>query len=272
MFEYFGLISLICFSFFITDQTAMVVQEVDEIMVSIKDEMSNYETKGINAKIIDNTIIPGVSGKIVDVNKSYQYMKEKGLYDSSFYVYDTQSPTISVSDNLDKYIISGNTEKMMVSLVFVVDNRSIIDVQNIVGDTPISFIIGSYNVDKEIDDIIITSKLDNDIIISTSNDENYRLLNNKLESINVEVNFCFNDKQDNKFLQLCKNNNQYSIYVGDIISKYPLKTVKKQLTSGSILIFKINDEVLKELPNIISYIKSRGYSIETLSNHLSENW
>lgn len=272
MFEYIGLICLICFSFFITEQTTMVVQEVDEIMITIKNEMNNYEIKGVNAEINDNTIIPGLSGKKVNVNKSYQNMKEKGVYDSSFYVYDIEEPTISVSNNVDKYIIGGNAEKKMISLVFIVENDGIVDVQSVVGNTPVSFVIDPYNIDKEVDNIINTAKLGNDIVISASTDENYRLLNNKLESIDIDVNYCFNDSQDSDFFNVCTDDNKYSIYIDKVISKSPLKTVKKRLSSGSILIFRINDEVLKELPNIISYVNSRGYSIETLSNHLSENW
>ena len=57
-----------------------------------------------------------------------------------------------------------------------------------------------------------------------------------------------------------------------MIDKSPLKVVKQELKAGNIFVFEINDEVVKELPKIISYIKSRGYSIGTLSNHLSENW
>ena len=38
-FEYIGLITLVCFSFFITEQTVTVVKEVDDIMVQIK---NNY--------------------------------------------------------------------------------------------------------------------------------------------------------------------------------------------------------------------------------------
>ena len=104
IFEYFGLICLICFSFFITEKTTLVVQEVDEIMIKIKEDMNNYTTKGVDAKIVDDTIIPGLTGKAINVEKSYKNMKGKGVYDSSFYIYDALVPTISLEDNLDKYI------------------------------------------------------------------------------------------------------------------------------------------------------------------------
>ena len=42
------------------------------------------------------------------------------------------------------------------------------------------------------------------------------------------------------------------------------------MSSGSIISLEINDEVIKELPVIISSINAKGLSIETLSKHLQE--
>ena len=36
VFQMIGLISLTCFSFFVTEQTAIVVSDMDEIMIEIK--------------------------------------------------------------------------------------------------------------------------------------------------------------------------------------------------------------------------------------------
>jgi len=272
IFEYFGLFCLICFSFFITEKTTTVVQEVDDIMIQIKSEKNNYNIKGTNAEIINNTIIPGIVIKVVNVDKSYQNMKEKGLYDSSFYVYDIVEPSVSIDNNLDKYVVSGNVEKRMVSLLFLVENKAIEDIQSIVGTTPVSYVIEHYNIDKQIDDIISVNKLKNDILVAAENQKSYELLQNKLRSININTNYCYNELQNDEFLKYCSQDMKYSINVEEIIEDYPLKNVKKQLEPGSILVFKINDKVINELPNIISYIKSRGYTIETLTNHLSENW
>ena len=40
IFQIIGLISLTCFSFFVTEKTALVVSDMDEIMIEIK---ANYE-------------------------------------------------------------------------------------------------------------------------------------------------------------------------------------------------------------------------------------
>lgn len=270
IFEYFGLLCLLCFSFILTEETTTVVQEVDDIMIQIKSEMLKYNVDGMDAEIKDDCIIPGLVSKVVNVNKSYSYMKEKGIYDSSFYVYDLNKPNISLEDNIDKYIISGNANKRMVSIIFVVDNKDMKDILNVVGNTPVSFVIESYNIDTQIDNLI-DNKLNNEILISNMNKDDYDLITSKLKSIGVNNIYCFNNIKDSSFLDICKKDDRYSLTT-TIIESNPLKEVKKNLSAGHIFVFKINDEVIKELPNVIRYINSRNYDITFLKEHLSENW
>ena len=56
IFEYIALISLLIFSFFLTDKTSTVIKNMDEIMIMIKDNKKRYETKEINALISDKYI------------------------------------------------------------------------------------------------------------------------------------------------------------------------------------------------------------------------
>ena len=64
-----------CFSFFITEKTTLVVQNVDDLMAEIKENSSKYNKPSINAKIEKNEIIPGVCEKKVNLIKSYDKMK-----------------------------------------------------------------------------------------------------------------------------------------------------------------------------------------------------
>ena len=121
-FQIIGLISLTCFSFFITEQTALVVNNMDEIMVEIKSNKDNYKSNYIDAKISDDTIIPGINGKTVNVNKSYKNMKTNGYYSDKLFIYDYTKPKVSLEDNINKYIIKGNSSKRMVSLIFILKN------------------------------------------------------------------------------------------------------------------------------------------------------
>ena len=49
--------------------------------------------------------------KEVDVNKSYEKMKRLGEYNNNLLVFINDLPDISLKDNYDKYIISGNKDK-----------------------------------------------------------------------------------------------------------------------------------------------------------------
>ena len=86
IFKIIGLISLTCFSFFITEKTSLVVKNMDDVMISIKENMDNFKTKSIDSIIKDNTIIPGISGRKVNINKSYKKMKEYGKYNEDLYL------------------------------------------------------------------------------------------------------------------------------------------------------------------------------------------
>lgn len=271
IFEYFGLICLICFSFFITEKTSNVIQEIDTIMIKIKEEKDNYYVSGMSAKITDKFIVPGLAYKEVNVGKSYDVMSKKGIYDESFYVYNLTEPEISITNNYDKYIKEGNKEKKMVSLVFMIDNRNILDIQKVVGNTPVSYIIDSYNIDSQVSELAQISKIDSDILINNTNENNYKLIINKLNSLDFENIHCFNELQNEEYLLRCADDSKYSISTPLIVNS-PLKYVKNNLKAGSIFTFKVNDILINELPNVINYIESRGYKITTLTNHLSENW
>ena len=76
IFEIIGFISLVCFSFFYTNEISNVIKENDDLLIQIKDNENLYNVKAIDAVILDDTIIPGVSGKKVSVDKSYNNMKK----------------------------------------------------------------------------------------------------------------------------------------------------------------------------------------------------
>ena len=50
--------------------------EQDEIMVKIKEEENNLNINPINAIIENDTIIPGNTGKDIDIEASYKSMKK----------------------------------------------------------------------------------------------------------------------------------------------------------------------------------------------------
>ena len=108
IFEIIGFISLVCFSFFYTNEISNVIKENDDLLIQIKDNENLYNVKAIDAVILDDTIIPGVSGKKVSVDKSYNNMKKYNTFNENLLVYDKVKPNVSVNKVYDKYIISGN--------------------------------------------------------------------------------------------------------------------------------------------------------------------
>ena len=265
-FEYIGLITLVCFSFFITEQTVTVVKEVDDIMVQIKNNYLSYTKLGESAKVTQDEIIPGLVTKKVNIEKSYQLMKEKGVYNSKFYIYDFINPKVSISNIFDKKISYGNKKKRMVSLAFLVENTSFEKIDKLSKQgVPVNLIFEQYNIDDSIK--LLENNFNINILVSPTTSNNYDLINTKLKSIKSKLNYCYKDLN-----AWCLKNKIYTIKEKEPIEYKPLLAVKNKLSSENILVFKINDELLNELPNIIQYINSRGYTITLLTEHLSENW
>ena len=260
IFKIIGLISLTCFSFFITEKTSLVVKNMDDIMISIKENSDDYKKDSINAKIDGDTIIPGISGRKVNINKSYKKMKEYGSYSDKLYVYDYIKPDISLKDNKDKIITNINKKKRMVSLIFMVDNNT--NINDILG------IINNYNIKATF--FITSSYLENNNIdylkkeghnIGIIGDSNIEWMN-----IVIKDKYCYSSD-----INLCTDNNLYIIKPYIVSSTTPLLDVKNNLENNLLLSFTINKNLKRELPNIIIYIKSKGYTITNLDNSILEN-
>jgi len=275
-FQMIGLISLTCFSFFVTEQTATVVSDMDEIMIEIKAKKNEYKSNSIDAIINDNTIIPGVNAKEVNINKSYKIMKNNGYFSDKLFVYDYTKPNISLSDNIDKYIIKGNPSKRMVSLIFLVEkDEDITDIVNILNNynAKATFFV-NYNWFSNNNELAgelikqghIVSPLMNDY-----RDSNFEWMDMVLKKINKQsVGFCYNINDNKDNLDECILKNNYTIKPIEISEKTPLVDIKQKLESGSLLALKVNSQVKKELSTIIIHIKSKGYNLVNLQDNVLE--
>ena len=276
IFQVIGIISLTCFSFFVTEKTALVVNDMDDIMIEIKSNYKKYKKESIDAVISGDTIIPGICSREVNIKKSYKNMKSNGYYSDKLYIYDYTKPEISLSDNIDKYIIKGNSSKRMVSLIFKVKSND--DINNVLN------IINNYNINVTffIDTNWFTNnneliqKLINDghnigILMDDYRDSNFEWIDMVIKKINNQKNnFCYSISDNEKNLESCKQKNNYTIRPIEISDKTPLVDIKQNLNSGSILSLNITSQIKKELSTIIIYIKSKGLEIENLENHLLE--
>lgn len=276
LFQMLGLISLTCFSFFMTEKTALVVSDMDEIMIEIKANYNNYHENSIDAIIEDNTIIPGISSKDVNINKSYKNMKQSGYYSDKLYIYDYTKPKISLSDNIDKYIIKGNPNKRMISLIFKVDsNDNIDDILNIVNNYNINvtFFIDTnwFTNNNELIGKLINDGHNIGILMDNYSDSNFEWMDMVIKKINNQRNsFCYSKEDNQSNLEACIQKHNYTIRPIEISEKTPLVDIKKNLNAGAILSLDINSQVRKELSTIIIFIKSKGFNIDNLENHLLE--
>ena len=228
-------------------------------MISIKANCDNFKTNSVDAIIKDNTIIPGISGKKVNINKSYKKMREHGSYNEKLYIYDYIKPNISLSDNKDKMITNVNKKKRMVGLIFIVDNYTDInDILSIINNYNIKatfFITSSYLENNNID--YLKKEGHNIGIIGDSNIEWMKMV--------VKDKYCYSDD-----INICINNDLYIIKPYNVSSNTPLLDVKNNLDNNRILLFTINKTLKRELPNIIIYIKSKGYTITNLDESVLE--
>ena len=275
LFEMIGLLSLACFSFFVTEKTTLVFENVDNIMIQIKENSYNYNIDSMDAIVDGDTIIPGIYGKVVDIKKSYKKMKKYGYYNENMYVYNNVKPIISLVDNMDKYIINGNKSKRNVSLIFTVFDNDIDNILNILDKNSVK---GTFFIDDE------WFNNNNDLVLSLINnghnignlshnldysDSSFGWIDTIIKSLSSQKQgYCYyTGNSDN--IEYCKNYKNYTIKPIEI-SNNPLYEVKNVLSNGVMLSFSFNGKVIKELDSIISYIKSKGYSIVNLEELLSE--
>ena len=264
-----GLLVLIVFSFFYTDKVMNVVNNQDEIMIKLKNIEDNYKIEAIDATISDDTIVPGINGRVLDVEKTYKYLKQVGIVDESLFKYKVVSPKVSLSNNIDKYITKANPKKDSVAILITLNSKTNLNKVLSVANSKkakINFFI-EYNYLME--NIAILNELKEhevysyipyspDTLIISNN-----IIKNKMYN---EPIYCLTSTKDIKVLNICSSSNMYTI-LPNIVGGYT--EIKSSLENGSIILLS-NDKITNELDISINYIKNKGYNISGLSSHISE--
>lgn len=276
--KFLGLLSLICFSFFYTDKVMNVALEQDKIMISINNTKDDYKIEAIDAIIDNDTIIPGIYGKEVDVDKSYNNMRSIGLFHENYFVFKDIKPKVSLEDNLNKYIIAANNNKQFISLIFIIDNDSdLTSVYDIVKlkNVKVNLFFDYEFLNKKVNDL---SKIKNARIYSYGENgkytkDNIMYTNNLIERITKKrANYCLVNNKNSNNLEVCSNNKNYTVYPNINIVDNALTTIRNKLSKGSLILIDINDSNMKQLPSVIDYIVAKGIKIEYLDEILSEKY
>ena len=261
------------FSFYYTNKIIEFLKEKDPIMKDIRKTDDKYKVESIDALIIDNNIIPGKVGKEIDYKKSFSKMKQYGAYNETLTVLKDVKPVVSIDDNYDKYIISGNKEKRSVALVFkVYKDTNINSLLSILNRNKVNanfFIDGTF-LEKNI--ILLKSMKNHELNILSYNNEldkslfetSISYLENILEK---DVNYCYGED----VLKLCSKLKLHTIKPSLVIHNNLYREVKNNIDNSMIISIDINNYNLKELSSTIDYIKGKGYKIVLLSDLLNEN-
>lgn len=227
-------------------------------LVDIKDE---YEIATVNAYIDNDTIIPGLSGRMVNVEDSYKNMRVYNTFREDLLIFNSVLPSSSVMDNNDKYIIKGNKEKKEVFLIFIVNMYNIKSITNISNIT--------LFIDHDLITIDTINKYKNNEIYTYGNNGVYNkstLINDNTLINSVSNNksiFCLVKEKDDDVINVCKNNNMFTV-LPSLIGNY--SDIKNNLSNGSIILL----DSVNNLDNIVRYIKSKGYMISKLSDIIKE--
>lgn len=268
--EYIGILLLFALSLIYLNKTTNILKDKDPIMQNIVHNANNYKIESVNAKINEDTIIPGTNGCVIDINKSYEKMKKINEYTDKMLKYKDLIPEITINNIYNKYIISGNETKRNVSIIINI-NEEVEKLNTLVSTNKIKL---NVFLDSEI--------LKNDVI--SINKEYVKIynggLNNNYDDITIEwmndvimenynqSKYCINRNKNDYNLLICARNKMHTITPTINVTKSNIHTAKTQINNGSIIYF---DE--KNIDNIITisdYIKSKGFKIVFLEELLSE--
>ena len=244
-------------------------------MIELESIKNKYYQAPINAIIKGNTIIPGISGKEIDIDKSYSNIKKVGYFDIKLLKYKKVKPSISLVHNQDKYIIQGNPIRNQVSLLFILDtNDKVEQLNTIIKDTKVNYFITADYLNNNLKTIkkLSTNKEIYNYGYSGNYTESLLLFANNLinHNANNKSIYCLTKEENENTLKTCNIVTNYVIKPNIITQKSPYNEIKNNLTSGSIILLDVNSQSLKELPSIINFINSKGYKIVNLSTLLSE--
>ena len=273
--KYSIIVLLTIFSFYYINHRMIMIRNNDPIMKQIKMNKS-YEKKSINATIIGKNIITGENGRVIDYNKSYNNMKKYGAYNETLIEMKEVSPTISITNNYNKYIIKGNPNKRKISLILIIKDRkenylSILNNKNI---SVTIFIDGTF-LENNIS-FIKKEKTHHEFeLLSYDNKYNEKYFKTSLYYLETITNkkrkYCYSEIDNEEILSLCNKLKLHTIKPSLVIKNNLYKNIKQNLSNGEIFTIEDNSYNEKELSTTIDYIIQKGYKIVTLENLLKES-
>ena len=252
-FQIIGVLPILIYSFFYTEKIANLTLEKNEIYQSIKDNYEDYNVNYVNAEIIDNKVIPGLNGKTVNIKSSYFNMKDMDAFNEYYLKYDTTYPKVSLSNNKDKIIVSGNKLKNAVSFVLEYDEKIIkyFNENNI--DASVLVDLNTFKKDEKLEQI------NNEV-------DKFKTLDSLLHKYNNNNNICYASSNNEK---ICLENKKYLVKSEKVINNSTFINIKNNINRGDIYYVSKNINV-SNLNLIIKSILYKDLDIIRLSKMISE--
>lgn len=223
-FKLIGIMTLLVFSFYLTDFVTELAINTNPLMQSIKSNSGNYCEASVNATINDNTIIPGIKGKKVNEMESFLNMKDFGSFNINYLIYDYFKPEISLEDNIDKIIISGN--KTLRQLTIIISNNK--EIENYVKSKNIK-----YSKLINIEDELSTGEN-----INIENDKKeFDDLDTLLKKKDLNKNICIINYSN---IESCKENKYYLVDPNIILKNNNFINTLSKISNGSIVLIDDN--------------------------------
>lgn len=272
-FEIIGVLTLVIVSFTYNEEVAKVVKMSDSLSSEITARSDYYGQRKIESIVNKNTVIPGINGREVDINKSYNNMKQDGIFDESKLIYKEDKILNPLINHTDKYIISGNKSKRQVALIFKLDlnddTNSIVEVLK-TNESKATFFINSQFAKSKMADLK-NIMADGHTVGNLSQDSDYIWLKTLITSMgNQNNNYCITEKENQNILDFCSKYKDYTVLSKSLVKESPFAWVKANLENGAILYLDVNNKLDFELSSIINYISNRGYKLVSLEHLLEE--
>lgn len=272
----FSLFLLLLLSFIYTDKVFNEARGNDPLMKEVISYKKAHDVKPVEPKIKDDEMILGMSGLIINEEKSYKNMKEDDTFNKQKLVYDKKNPNTSITKTYDYYITNG-ISKNMVSIIFKVNNSTnVSELLSLLAKTNVTvnfFIDGSY-LEKNVETAFSMVNLNSEIY-NLGYDNKYSksmisVTNNLIESITLKDSlFCLNEVKNDNYKDICASKKMLTI--SPKLVNPNITDLKKNLSKGVMIVYDLDEFDTSKFSFIINVIESRGYKIKGLSKLINEN-
>lgn len=271
-----SLFLLLLLSFIYTDKVFNEARSNDPLMKEVISYKRVHDVKPVEPKIKDDEMILGMSGLIINEEKSYKNMKEDDSFNKQKLVYDKTKPNTSIDKTYDYYITNG-ISKNMVSIIFKVNNSTNASkLLSILAKTDVTvnfFIDGSYlekNVETAFSMVNLNSEIYNLGYDNKYSKKMISVTNNLIESITLKDSlFCLNSTKNDNYKDICASKKMLTI--SPKLVNPSITDLKKNLSKGVMIVYDLDEFDTSKFNFIINVIESRGYKIKGLSKLINEN-